>query len=468
MQQSKLIKYLKILKKPELNELGRIVKNPLFNRREGPIALFQHLKRHYPKFDSRALLKEEIYFQIFLEDKKFDPKKLEDTIYHLTKMTTDFLERKELNRNKVLKKFVFLNALVERGAFDVLQSEAPKVLKEIQNDDEQLSSKFYKYQIKNLQYCFPEKGNIIVTPTEDLIELTKELDDFYFINKLFYASELKARTEINVKNFQQELLSEVLECIDKNNETNSPLLEVLYQLFSSNEDSLKEYLRIKNCVFENLPRFSNTMQVRLITTLINRCKLLYSKQEPQAVVEWFALYKKLVDSKLLFEMNMINQTTFINIIHMGCNQKELDWVQEFIIVAKDYIPDEDLFVLGQSILMFEKGNYKEVIQKLQLIDFSHVHRNITCRSLLVKSFYKLKDFDILDNQISAFEIYLRRNINNAPDFLETNLKFLKVLKKLVKVQFQEKEERLKLQEKIKASTKLAYKSWLLNMVNNLN
>lgn len=467
MHQSKLIRLLKNLDKSEFNELGRRIKNPLFNRRESLVHLFNLLKKSYPDFNTNQLKKENVSAILFGENEAKAIKKLEDTIYHFNQLTQDLILEKELKQNKTLQRFTYLTALINRGAIAVFHLEAEKLIKQIKQEKEQLSRSFYLYQILNLMYCYPLEGNALALKNDIIEQLLIHLDDFYFTNKLFYSSEIEARKEVYKEDVRNTLVDEISSEVQHSTNDFSLLLQLIYLANSSDKKSMSDFLSLKNKLFSSLKQLTSAEQIRLITTLINYCGKLYMSKVEGITKEWFLLYKHIVDEKIIFDLNLINQTTFINIIHLACNQNEHNWAQSFIKQSKKYIKDKDLYLLGQSILDYEKKNYEKVILQLHQIDFNNVHRNITCRSLLIKSYYELKDFDILDNQIKAMDIYLRRNITNSADFLEANLTFLTMVKKLAKANFWSLKKQQDLRTEIEKETRIAYQSWLLDKANEL-
>ncbi len=459
MKNHKLILILKTLSKKEINAFVRMVSTPYFNRKEEVILLVVFLKKYYPKFQENLIKKEKI-FNAINKEKTFNKRFLDDTVYYTIKLLEKFMVLEHLNNNSFTNSKILSKELRNRKLNVLSLKELEKSKKIFSNENLNFESDYELYFISLDEYLEPNnkfKSDYI----EPLLNANKFLDLHYWKNKLWINSELLSRREINndleevLTEFQLNQIEKVLINYD------DLILQVLYFLNANNDKySLGEIFDKLNEKFIFLEK---KIQLLILVGLINYCKKQYTKTQDAVFTKyWFDFYKFGYEKNVFQKVNSRLDTTFINIVHLGLVNNEFEWVAYFIEDYEKYIKDKMLLKLGRAMLNFKLENYNLVLSELLALNFGHIHQNLTSRSLIAKTYYKMKEYDLLDSHLKAFDLYLRRQKELSKQLMQVNLNFITAVKKLMLLQY-DKKALVSLNKYLKEKP-IAYKRWILGEI----
>jgi hypothetical protein len=113
---------------------------------------------------------------------------------------------------------------------------------------------------------------------------------------------------------------------------------------------------------------------------------------------------------------------------------------------------------------YVKHDYKQSMRLLAQSEPTDFLNNITSRVLLSKCYYETDEYDLLDNSLENFRIYLLRHKNKGYHFI-FHVNFIKYLKQIVKAKYLTKTKRTSFLEKLKSETQIAEKAWLLEIAS---
>lgn len=455
MQNHKLVLILKTLSKKELNAFTRLVNTTYFNRKEEVILLVEYLKNQYPKF-SENLIKKERVFKVISKEKTYNKRFLDDTVYHSIKLLEQFLVMEHLNNDAFSSSKLLFKELEERKLNGLAFKELEKSKKLLTKKKLDLNTDAEWYRLYLSEYLTQD----ISYKVQDLIPLkaaSNSIELYYWKNKLWFNDEVSSRAEIS-NNLDVVLgvneLVKIKAYLKQN--SNDIILKILS--FLNNENSKSDFEEI----FDNLKTSNkliddNTFLI-FISSLTNYCKKQYALTQDLIFTKyWFELYQFGYLNGIFVKTNKINDSNFLNTVHLGLVHKEYDWVNFFIEDYKKHLTDKMLFNLSKAMYNFELRNYDAVLQELLEVNFGHIHQNLTARSLIAKTYFEMKEYDLLDNHLKAYDIYLRRQTELSEQLLEVNLNFVSAVKKLALAQF-DKKAMVSLQKDLKEKP-IAYKSW---------
>lgn len=460
MKNHKLILILKTFSKKELNSFVRMVNTPYFNKKKEVVLLLEYLKKKHPAFEENHIKKDKL-FKVISTEKTSNNRFLDDTIYHSIKLVEQFLIFEQLKTNPYKNSKLLANELMHRKLINLSLKALEKsklLLTEIpleyNTDLEWFNINYYQHLISEQTY--KQEDSIA------LLTANEHLDKFYWKNKLMINDEFDSRKEIidnlNLVLNENQIL-EINALAKKNND--DIILKILQ--FLSAENTLVELEEVLDELSQNINSINKFTLSSLCTKLINYCKKQYSKtQNVGYTKQWFRLYKFGYETGLFINKKIINDSTFLNIVHLGLVQKETQWVKYFIEDYKPYLNDYLLFSLSKAMLNFQTKNYEAVLSELPKVQFGHIHQNLTARSLIAKTYFEIKEFELLENHLNAFEKYLRRQTTISSQLKDVNLNFIAAVRKLAQAPFDQKAmDSLKKDLKEKP---IAYKSWLNNKV----
>jgi len=119
------------------------------------------------------------------------------------------------------------------------------------------------------------------------------------------------------------------------------------------------------------------------------------------------LYKQGLSTNALLENGTISRFTYQNIVSVGLLTKEYDWIREFINsyknkVDKNYQESAYRFNLGR--LAYRQKNYEEALDLLKDTDHNDLLINLFSKTLLLKIYYELEEFQLLNSFLEASKI----------------------------------------------------------------
>ena len=168
----------------------------------------------------------------------------------------------------------------------------------------------------------------------------------------------------------------------------------------------------------------------------NFCIKRINKGEIGSLEEIFRLYKAIVEKGLIFEGNYVSQPDFKNIVTTGLRLGEVEWVSQFI---EEYTPQlnpefsENASTYSMAWVHFTRKEYDKALRMLLRVEFNDVYYHLDSKSLLMKVYYEMNEFDSFFSLVDAFKIYLRRNRFISDFQRETYHNFILLINKLMKI-----------------------------------
>ena len=116
-------------------------------------------------------------------------------------------------------------------------------------------------------------------------------------------------------------------------------------------------------------------------------------------------------------------------------------------------------------LNYFKKKFDKTLLLLREVEFSEMSYELSAKTLLLKSYYELNEFEALFNHAETFKLFLRRNrkISAYQKTIYKNL--IRYIVKLTKLKTFKQKTPKKLMDEIKGSQDIADKTWLLNKVS---
>ncbi|MBL0080182.1 MAG: hypothetical protein IPP53_14070 [Bacteroidetes bacterium] len=182
----------------------------------------------------------------------------------------------------------------------------------------------------------------------------------------------------------------------------------------------------------------------------------------------FEFYQSALQLNLFVEHNELSRFTFRNIISCALQLNEYVWIEAFIekyapFLNEKYRQNQVNFNLAR--LYFAKGLFEKTTPILLQEDFGDPLLNLAAKTMLVKIYFELKEWAILDAALDSFSVFLNRQKQLA--YHKSNYKnFIHFMKKMVRLNHDQLNLK-KLEADINATNPLTEKKWLLNAITHL-
>lgn len=471
MISNKLITLLETFSKQDLNQFQKFLHSPFFNESEDLIQLYALLYPHllkdkvaYPK----EVVKKEAAWTILFPKAPYKDVKMRRLCSDLTKQAYQYLSIKKFKKETTTQKAYLLDALNDV----TLSKQYNSVYNSIKDETNILKDATYYHQqhvLHTNHYLFQIKQRKNFQETFQLAN--HHLDCYYFLVKLKkYCGELGNRRSVNIEKGIKIIpnLFAYLEAAGFDQEPSIHAYLLVIKLLTEPEDethfwNLKDFLGSDSS-------FSKNDLNELYAHLMNYCAIKLATGNTDYYHHLFDLYKVALDKKVIIEKNRLDFQQYKNIINIGLKVKAYDWVEQFIPSYTPLLsPDkrENALNFNLAKVYFSQQQYDKVIEQLSTVAYkSHIYA-IGGKTILLKTYFELKEYQALDSLLDSFRIYIRRNKLISREVQQQNLNFLRFVKKIASALPKDYSTIEKIQNQINKCKALAGKQWLLVKLGEL-
>lgn len=467
MNNSKLILLLKSFSKKEIKEFNLFINSPLFNKNTDIINLLSILIKHYPEFSNKRLSHNNISKKLYQKD---DIKRLRYAMTDLTKLCEKFIAFKNYESDE---DFHLLKAYQKRGLNKFFNQELDKQNNVISNNSTIRDESFYQDQQElseiSFSHTLENDNRNIDTKLQDLVD---NLDLYYLSKKLKYSCEIINRMNVLKVDYDIKLLNNLIDYISENDIKETPSITIYFHVLKTLQEHENEqhYLNLKRLISKHLIRFKKEEQYDLYGYLQNYCIKQINSGNNEYLKELFKNYADMLANKVIIKNNLIAQFDFKNMVTVALRVDEFDWTKNFIDNYQDYLAEDhkiNAITYNRARLAFYQTDYKKCLNELLKVEFTDIYYSLDSRSLLLKTYYQLNNFESALSLINSFKVFLKRDkkISEYQNITYTN--FLKISLQLVQLQLGYKRDINKIAEKLKNIKQIADSTWLNEKINEL-
>lgn len=450
------------LSKSEIKELKKFIRSPFFNSQTDLIQFLDYLVEC--KFFLKLMPTKEKAFQAIFPKQKFSDVKVRLLMSDLHKLIEQYLICKNALTNQIQNKIQL--------AYTYRQRKLPKHFEKTIKSAEDLLEKnklrhaeFYNLRYKQLleQYQFASSQKR--TDEFNLQEISNMLDVNFIALKLRQVCFLLSHQAVYKKEYDYGLLIPIIQHIEKNDLLDTPAIALYYYCYKSlSEPTERQYFtQFKKLIFEHDVKFPETEIRDLYLFAINYCIRQLNEGDEHFIQEGLDFYKQALKKNVLIENKTLSRFAYNNIVAMAIRVNDLEWVDDFIQGYKNVLPKkyrESTFSFNRARLAYKRKNYNEAIQLLQKAEYRDLLNNLISKTLLLKIFYELEEFNLLESHLESMKTFIRRK--KIIGYHQTNyLNIIRFTKKILTTNLFDKEKKNQLRKDIQAEPILREKEWLL-------
>ncbi|MEX2590028.1 MAG: hypothetical protein WD334_07465, partial [Chitinophagales bacterium] len=384
----------------------------------------------------------------------------------LSSMIEKFLETEHLQKEKQLLDHSLLEELIERNSEKLFNQTYQKT-----NPDTSIKNgQFYLNQFKRedirnrfLTHFAQRKNRFIAQP--DYTQTIQELDTFYLIYKLKYCCELLNYKTIGAVEQETILLDEILELLSKKNYSEIPAINIYYKILLTltqpeNENNFHELMSALKVSDHQFPQ-PETREMYIYAQ--NFCIRQINKGKIAYLNELLNIYKILLDRKIILKNEELSPWDYKNIVVTALRSKDFNWANSFINTYKAYLPTKErdnAYSYNLAKYHFYLNNYDSVLDLLQKVEYKDVFYSLDSKAMLMKTYYELRELELLYALMESFKTYLNRKKNLSEHHVKTYKNLIKITKKLTKLTNGDKKKAALIIEQINTTKPLADAGWL--------
>jgi len=220
----------------------------------------------------------------------------------------------------------------------------------------------------------------------------------------------------------------------------------------------------------NIPTDS---QINFYNSLLNFCVLQVRKGRIEYKKHQLDLYKIMDEKNLLLTDNQIHIGNLRNIVSLGCQLEEFNWVTKILKKYYDFLPTnlkKEIVDFNIGIISFFQKDYQKAINYLFPLPTINLSHDINRRIFIMEAYYEL-DADYKETThtlFRAFEKYIREHKSLTGKSKTSYKNFIRTLINLYRIKHKVTKMRLSnLKEKLVAQKLNSNKSWLLEKITEL-
>ncbi|MBV6652796.1 MAG: hypothetical protein KI786_03520, partial [Mameliella sp.] len=412
-------------------------------------------------------LEREVVFKSVYPRKTYQYQALNQLMSDLLKVAENWLIWKRLQEDPVLAVQIKAEELVKRHLEKHYRQADRKANQLLDTKPYKPGDLLRRHQLLDLaeQQFFQQNTR---KPTPFLQGASDKLDDFYCLKKLQYICEMLNRQRLIQQSFESTLIEPVVAFLSGQDLSKKPAHQLylyLYYMLSAPADHHETFFKYVALFQSESATMSHEIARPLLYYAINYCIGRIREGERSFAAHLLSLYQQGIDEKILLEEKQISPWTYKNMVKLGLNLKRYDWVEEFVKAYSDYLPkaeQRDALHYNLAELYFFQNKYEAALEQLREVEFTDIHYNLGSRTLLAKIHYEEGTWDALDASLKAFQVFLRRNRSISTKVKTPYTNFIKMLSALVR---HLPDNYPQLEKKIKATTPINNRDWLLSKLN---
>lgn len=461
----KLYETIQTLDKKEIRQIKRLLKSPFFVLRRDVGDLFEVVTKYHLK--RKPIPRKEIIFQEVFPKKEYDYTLFRGTMSDLFELIEEyFLIQKR--RNEPLKTRALLAEIYRQRklskAYQTVVKKTANILEKQPLRNEFYYRKLLDFQLEEMNFKMKNQR----TKVFNLAEISETIDIVFLVQKLQHACTQITHQKVFKTEYDFGLLPHLLPIIEDEKYLKIPAVAIYYYCyrFLTQENGDDFFEKFKTTLFQNKELFNVLEMKELYLFAINFCIRKLNQGDKKFSHEILDFYKGGLEANYFLENGMLSRFTFNNVVAAGIYTKEFDWLENFIEdysekLEKEYRDSTVNFNLAR--LEYTRKNYGKAMLHLQKVGSKDLVNNLISKTLLMRIYYELEEYDSLFSHLDSFQIYIRRR--EVSDFHRKNyMNAIRLVKKLVALPELDKEAKIALKKEIEEEEILTEREWLLGKI----
>lgn len=462
---------LDILKKFSSRELGRFgdyLSSPFFNKDEEVVVFYHYIRKYAPEFDSRNLEKDRI-LKKGIPGLDITEKKLGYIMSDIVDYAEGFIRYNTYFENE-LEGYCNVLRVYNKWENDKLFDQTLREAKDyLEKDPYRNAPYFYK------EYLLQSELNLFFDRQKkraydaSLQKATDYLDLFYIATKLKYSCELINRQKLVATDYEVRFLKEISDHLKDHSYDAHPSITIYYQIlmtFVENENDA-HFEKLKNLLQEHTDKFPPDEAKDMYAYAQNYAIRKINAGQQQFLREYFNLSRQALEKELLMVDGYLSPWTYKNIVIAALRAGEFEWTEQFIKSYKNKLNEKfrsNAYNYNLAYLLFFKGQYGDALRLINQVEFTDIFYALDSRTMLIKIYYQMDEWDPMQSAIEAFKVYLRRNKTLSDNVKDLYSNFLKFIDKLSRLTRRDKAKLEELLEKLESTKQTADLGWLRQKV----
>ncbi len=428
---SKLLKILSSLSKPEIKEFERFLTSVYFNEGRNYLPIMRELKKFHPEYNHPKLTNKYIYERAF-GNSKFNQKVLLNRLSKLSIILEEYLIHKKINSNKIKRKTILAEILFERGCFDYLLKVSTNLEKEISNlpfdksiiplkELASINSEYYYFISDFLNAGINSEKLTLINFVEGLISFMAGKRELYNY-EIFYNHKPQLTV---LKNYLNDgFIDNIISQISKYDFPYKEILILLYNNYKIGVNTANDdvFFNTRNYLYNNYNNISEELSFKLFACLNDYCNNKIVSGNSAFIINKFEICKFFVSSGMFYsqynitgtKIKYVHYVLFMNTFNTSIEAKDLDWAESFLVKYSKLLPPDErawIYDFCYSRIYANRGDFKKALEVSKRIRTIPDMYKSSLKIAQLKFLYKLNNFEDAIIIVNS----LKNHLKNYPE-----------------------------------------------------
>jgi hypothetical protein len=463
MRHSKLLSLYQQLTKSERRQFKKWVHSPMHNEHEGVQRLFAFVESRAP-WTAHNLAKAEAWQQVFPK-RPYDDGHWRYLMSLSLGVLLDFVGYVQQQQTPVEQQRAVLAFLLDRQLLDLTKQPLKKAQRLLAQQPANATYHLQQYQLERLK--FDLQGTQDRSRSTNIKHILQHATLFFFQTTLRHACIARSHQNLNKTDYDLTALPLVLQTIENHWERyqDAQVLMLYYHGYYTLLEQEKSFLALQDSWEKLNDRLADREKRELLLLGINYCIKQLNSGRQDYIRKAFEWYRTGLERGLLLEEGQLSLFAYSNMVALGINLKEFDWVEHFLEQYTSYLPSAQQAHYqhyNRAKLAFAKSDFSTAMQLLSTVEYDDVLLNISAKVLLLKIYYQEQTWDALEALLNSFRIFLSRK--KLLSYHKKNYQNLIALTKSLVYLSSDKKAVQQLRQRIESTEPLTERAWLLEQL----
>ncbi len=454
------------LKKKELRQLKKFLRSPFVTHREDIGLMYNCLAECLYK--GRSLPEKEALFTKVYVGESFDEQKLRSTMSELHLFVEQYLMWQSMQQEKTTSLLALAGFYRQRNLAKHFGRTIRKV-QSMQKNQPLRNPDFYqnllRFQTEKAQFYSANKR----TRNLNLQEISNTMDILYLSQKLRHVCTQLSHRAVFQTNYELGLLQDSIDLLEESPFLEVPAIALYYYCYRFLTEAYSQvyFRKFREALSQDQGQFPKEELKDLYRAAINFCIRKLNEGSLEFTREGWELFQEGLAAGFFVENNQLSRFTFDNVVGFGLRLKEYSAVESFIAEYQNKLDQEyqqNTVLFNRARLEYERQNYEVALRYLQASDPNDLVNQLISKTLLLKIYFELDEFNLLDSHLDSFRSFIRRR--EVSDYHRQNFQnIIYYTRKIVALAPYSRPEREKLATAIQEEKVLTEKGWLLGKLS---
>ncbi|TXF90596.1 hypothetical protein FUA23_05745 [Neolewinella aurantiaca] len=469
VEKNPLISIYQSLDKADVRRLGKWLDSPAHNKREDVRALHAYLSGGGDRlFKTSSLGKMRIWKRIF-PGETYNDARLRQTFHWALKATESFLAWENWQNDPMNQQLGLAKELRRRN----ISGSAGRSLRKAEQLQEKTlvrNEAYYRNQYELELEREEHRTYYQLLDKPRFQQISDTLDITYLIEKLKASGNMLFHQRVYRTEYSVRFLDEVISYVEQLDLEDYPVLAIHYYGYRGlvEDDVSGTTISLLRDAVEKHGNLLSRVDLRYVILMaINLCISNMNQGREPYIRESFEWYRLGFSRQVITQDNLLTRATYLNVITIGLRLQEYDWIRRFIDSHTKQLEDdirENTESFARARLAYEQKDYDTGMPLLAQVDFKHPVYNIMAKTLQLKIYYEIDEYDAMDSQLDSMTTYLRRK--TLSDLHKDNFgNIVRFVRRMSRLKPGDRKKKAELREQIENASPLTEKKWLLEQLD---